>query len=253
MHAFDKNPTRSSFDCFAESLKHFMIRHMKSQRISGNEALSLPPSTTTTIMLNMSKDEDRAFNFINSSQDYFDKLYSNGAKRFAAERIFTFPLGKILRDGVHKRLMEEVGPQWKSKKQFNPAHLSKIIALRKDLQEQRKLDPSLKAVVFTRSLDIHAACVKGLTDDSFEIFQFTGSSNSQKRDEAIHDFQNINSCRPSVFIITLRAGNVSVTLTAASRVYLLEPFIDPGVEVQAAGKCVYSAFWPCEDCSLFSF
>lgn len=37
-------------------------------------------------------------------------------------------------------------------------------------------------------------------------------------------------------MVTLRSGSVGITLTAASRVYLLEPCLDPAVEVQAAGR-----------------
>ena len=57
-----------------------------------------------------------------------------------------------------------------------------------------------------------------------------------KRDEAIRNFQRGGTNRPSVFVITLRSGNVGITLTAASRVYLLEPCLDPATEVQAAGR-----------------
>jgi hypothetical protein len=32
------------------------------------------------------------------------------------------------------------------------------------------------------------------------------------------------------------AGNCGITLTAASRVYLMEPCVDPAVEAQAAGR-----------------
>jgi len=34
----------------------------------------------------------------------------------------------------------------------------------------------------------------------------------------------------------MRAGNVGVTLTAATRVYLMEPCLDPSMELQAAGR-----------------
>jgi len=68
------------------------------------------------------------------------------------------------------------------------------------------------------------------------VYQFTGSTDSRKRDTAIRNFQNASSHRPAVFAVTLRSGNVGITLTAASRVYLLEPCIDPAVEVQAAGE-----------------
>ena len=36
-----------------------------------------------------------------------------------------------------------------------------------------------------------------------------------------------------VFVATMRVGNVGITLTAASRVYLIEPCLDPAMELQA--------------------
>ena len=69
-----------------------------------------------------------------------------------------------------------------------------------------------------------------------DIKQFTGSTSASKRDSEIRTFQNTSNGRPAVFVITLKSGNVGITLTAASRVYLLEPALDPAVEVQAAGR-----------------
>ncbi len=34
----------------------------------------------------------------------------------------------------------------------------------------------------------------------------------------------------------MKAGNVGMTLTAATRVYIMEPCLDPSMEVQAAGR-----------------
>ena len=39
-----------------------------------------------------------------------------------------------------------------------------------------------------------------------------------------------------VFVATMKVGNVGITLTAATRVYLMEPCLDPTMEVQAAGR-----------------
>ena len=36
-----------------------------------------------------------------------------------------------------------------------------------------------------------------------------------------------------VFVATMRVGNVGITLTAASCVYLMEPCLDPAMELQA--------------------
>lgn len=37
-------------------------------------------------------------------------------------------------------------------------------------------------------------------------------------------------------VATIRTGNVGITLTAATRVYLLEPCMDPAEEIQCAGR-----------------
>jgi SNF2 family DNA or RNA helicase len=39
-----------------------------------------------------------------------------------------------------------------------------------------------------------------------------------------------------VFLLSLRAGAAGLTLTSASRVYLLEPALDPAVEQQAVAR-----------------
>ena len=39
-----------------------------------------------------------------------------------------------------------------------------------------------------------------------------------------------------IFLATTKVGNVGITLTAATRVYLFEPCLDPSMEMQAAGR-----------------
>ena len=62
-----------------------------------------------------------------------------------------------------------------------------------------------------------------------------------KRHAAIQTFQSTGSgghLYPNgvIFVITLAAGACGITLTAASRVYLMEPALDPAAEQQAAGR-----------------
>ena len=220
-----------------------MIRHTKNQQINGDQALALPPATTSTIMLLMSQEEDRAFNYINTLPSTFSKHLREGAKIFTTQKSFLPQTAKVLSDGHPKELMEAYAlkkSNWS--RRYIPERLTKIVALRNDLAEQRQSEPNLRAVVFTQFVDIHDACVRGLEKDGFEVYQFTGSSTSVKRDQAIRSFQNTSSQKPAVFVITLRSGNVGITLTAASRVYLLEPCLDPAVEVQAAGT-ILIVYW----------
>lgn len=236
--------SQEDFNHLASLLGKVLIRHTKSQRINGSEALSLPPSSTTTTMLTMSQDEDRLFNYIHTGRETFRKHLCDGADAFTAERSFGYQMGAVLRMAGYNAadrpglfMFERyIGNGLKKKFCYNPEHLTKVVALRNDLKSLRQAEPGLKAVVFTQFLEVHNACVRGLKADGFDVQEFTGSSNSIKRDEAIRNFQRGGTNRPSVFVITLRSGNVGITLTAASRVYLLEPCLDPATEVQAAGR-----------------
>lgn len=112
---------------------------------------------------------------------------------------------------------------------------SKIALLTNDLQALRLKEPNLRAVVFTQSRDTHCEIINAFKHTIFEVLQFSGSTSAKNRDESIRSFQS-STPRHAVFVITMRAGNVGITLTAASRVYLMEPCLDPAVEVQAAGR-----------------
>jgi len=246
-------PDEETFNRLASLLKTFMVRHTKSQRINGSEALALPPSTTSTVMLTMCKDEDEAFNLINSSARTFSDHCEFGVNAFTAQNAFCYQMSSLRKRNEraalssqfssnkkpnieHEELLERVPGKGKLRYRYKPECLAKVVALRKDLSEFQKTEPAMRAVVFTQYLDLHEASVSGLKQDGFEVLEFTGSSKTKSRDDAIRQFQDISNGKAAVFVITLRSGNVGITLTAASRVYLLEPSLDPAVEVQAAGR-----------------
>jgi SNF2 family DNA or RNA helicase len=83
---------------------------------------------------------------------------------------------------------------------------------------------------------MYESCLQALRGENIELFEFAGSNAPRRRDDAIRQFQSQSFHKPAVFVITLGSGNVGITLTAASRVYLLEPSIDPSTHLQAAGR-----------------
>ena len=99
----------------------------------------------------------------------------------------------------------------------------------------------MHAVVFTTCVSAHRTVVAMLRDDRFAICEFSGTTQAVKRHEAIRNFQDTAEAKggspvAKVFVITIKTGSVGITLTAATRVYLLEPALDPATEVQAAGR-----------------
>jgi hypothetical protein len=114
---------------------------------------------------------------------------------------------------------------------------TKIPYLREDLKTVQMSEPAFKVVVFTKYLPVHDALVRALRDDfpAKRVMDFKGGKDCFRRDKIIREFQDTESKHlPSILVIMIKTGNVGITLTAASRVYLMEPALDPAVEVQAA-------------------
>ena len=72
----------------------------------------------------------------------------------------------------------------------------------------------------------------------WEVFEFNKQTQPTHRHRIIKQFQNglKKDGRPKVCVATYATAAVGVTLTAANRVYLMEPSPDPATEAQAAGR-----------------
>ena len=69
-----------------------------------------------------------------------------------------------------------------------------------------------------------------------KVFQFNKHTPATSRHNKIHEFQHGKASGAYVFVVTVQTAAVGITLTAATRVYLMEPLSDPAAEVQAAGR-----------------
>jgi SNF2 family DNA or RNA helicase len=117
---------------------------------------------------------------------------------------------------------------------------SKVLALLENLQvdqhwsEAHPEEKPIKSVVFsewTTHLDLiqHA-----LTGASIKSTRLDGSMSFSKRTQAINEFQT--SADINIIIVSLKAGGLGLNLTAASRVYTMEPNYNPAAEAQAVER-----------------
>lgn len=253
-HYFDlKRP--GSFAAFKDKLAPIFIRHTKAQRIGGSCALALPASVARTVTLTMSADERALYDFelqtaSASKRTSLLRLSRHGGKRYELERC----LGNFLVSAANSYSDAHPAPTLPPFQRMHvatkrpgrldawnlrPEKSSKLVALRADLANLRRRDASCHAVVFTAYNRLHKAACAALRDDGFVVCEFTGGTSANDRDKHIRTFQSGLGKRgapATVFVITTRSGNVGITLTAATRVYLMEPMLDPGTEVQAAGR-----------------
>ncbi|GMJ12165.1 hypothetical protein like AT5G05130 [Hibiscus trionum] len=113
---------------------------------------------------------------------------------------------------------------------------SKVSALLSLLQESRAQKPTTKSVVFSQFRTMLLLLEKPLTDAGFRILRLDGSMNAKKRAQVIEEFQVPGSDGPTILLASLKASGAGINLTAASRVYLMEPWWNPAVEEQAMDR-----------------
>ena len=67
------------------------------------------------------------------------------------------------------------------------------------------------------------------------LYFISGETSVRKRHKMIKEFQEKDE-RPKIMIMMVRTGACGVTLTAATRIYLMEPCFNPSTEIQIAGR-----------------
>jgi SNF2 family DNA or RNA helicase len=117
-----------------------------------------------------------------------------------------------------------VNPAWAS------AGSAKLEALFEQVAEV--LDEGHKAVVFSQFTKLLAYVREKLDADGVPYAYLDGQT--RDRGQVVERFQTDPAC--NLFLISLKAGGVGLNLTAASYVFLLDPWWNPAVEAQAIDR-----------------
>lgn len=254
---FEPPPSAS----LAAALRQLMIRHTKQMRIGGAAALALPDKDVSIVWLEMNQAERALYHqgCRHEEKRVRDlRMLEEGAPAYRLELAVAFrrqacsnayKIGNCFDEADRGRMYQaNAGPQ---KHVPRLEKCTKLNALMADLQALRKAEPSMHAVVFTHYLEVQAAVVACLAGTGFEVFQVSGSTDIAARAKMIRSFQDgsggardgsgggasaSESGAPKIFVFTVKLGSVGLTLTRATRVYLLEPAFDPAAEAQMAGR-----------------
>lgn len=112
----------------------------------------------------------------------------------------------------------------------------KVSALIKLLVASRDQHPARKSVVFSQFRKMLILLEEPLKAAGFKTLRLDGTMNAKRRAHVIEEFGAPGNERPMVLLASLRASGTGINLTAASRVYLLEPWWNPAVEEQAMDR-----------------
>ena len=222
-----------NFQRFVDKLRKIMIRHTKAQRIGGEAALALPDSAAETAMIGMSGAERARYNDV---------------EVWLASRLKTIigreskPKTWVVEMEMSGSRQQCAGAAWDAAKRC--AKLEWLLA---DLATLRASDPTMHAVVFTHFAASYSRIRSSLVLAGYTVCGFQGNCQPAERHRTIREFQEsvdsvqggapvASSTNAKIFLATMKVGNVGITLTAATRVYLFEPCLDPAMEMQAAGR-----------------
>ncbi|KAM9279237.1 helicase-like transcription factor [Morus bassanus] len=114
---------------------------------------------------------------------------------------------------------------------------SKINALMHALIELRRDNPTAKSLVVSQFTTFLSLIENPLRESGFAFTRLDGSMAQKKRVEAIQCFQSSQAGSPTVMLLSLKAGGVGLNLTAASRVFLMDPAWNPAAEDQCFDRC----------------
>ncbi len=195
----------------------FVLRRTKEQ-----VAKELPPKIEDYIYVNLGDEQQKVYDaFRNKYRDYL--------------------LGKIKKDGLAKSKMYVLEGLTKLRLICDSPALvddgkyagesAKIQELIKHITEKTANHKMLVFSQFTKML----ALVKTSLDKEGIAYEYLDGQCTQKqRKSSVDNFQENKDIR--VFLISLKAGNVGLNLTAADYVYLLDPWWNPAVESQAIDR-----------------
>ncbi|KAL8770922.1 MAG: hypothetical protein Q9209_003573 [Squamulea sp. 1 TL-2023] len=111
---------------------------------------------------------------------------------------------------------------------------AKIATLISHLKSIRASSPSTKSVVFSQFTSFLDLIAPALTRANIPFLRFDGSMNQKVRATTITSFTECK--RGMVLLLSLRAGGVGLNLTAAKRVFMMDPWWSFAVEAQAIDR-----------------
>lgn len=103
------------------------------------------------------------------------------------------------------------------------------------VNEVHNNDPAEKIIIFSQFTSFLDLLELPITDAQYKYRRYDGSMSATMRNEAVMDFQD-SRMGVKIMLVSLKAGNAGLNLTAASQVIILDPFWNPFIEEQAVDR-----------------
>ena len=218
--AIDRDQNQEKVAALQKLTAPFILRRTKEQ-----VAPDLPEKTESILWCNMSREQQDLYN---EMQDLIKGNIFSGIKKDGLGKSKLAVIQGImkLRQICNSPLLL---PQ---EERMNVTKSVKTEVLMAELSNVLKSHKALVFSQFTTMLDILTAeCDKA----GIDYFHFDGKTPPAKRTEMVTAFQQKESTT-NLFLISLKAGNSGINLTAADYVFLFDPYWNKATEQQAIDR-----------------
>jgi len=207
----------------AAALLRQLVRPFVLRRTKAEVLTELPPKTELLHVVSAS-DEHRAFYEAvrRRAAEKIEAAREAGGARAGRARIeILAEITRLRRAAIDPRLVGGADAPAGAK-------LDALVELVVELREEGR-----RALVFSQFLEVLDFARARLEERGIECRRLDGTMTQGARAEEVAAFQGGQG---DVFLVSLKAGGVGMNLTAADVVILLDPWWNPAVEDQAAGR-----------------
>lgn len=196
----------------------FMLRRTKEQ-----VAKDLPAKTEITLWCEMEEEQKKIYDTI---------------KNYYRQSI----LQRIEKSGIGKNTVHILEGLTKLRQACNAPQLIKDytgssctpVKLELLLNELEENTGNHKVIVFSQFTGMLQLIGDALEKDNMPYLYLDGTTKAEQRQSLVQQFQTTDETR--IFLVSLKAGGVGLTLTAADYVYLVDPWWNPAAEQQAIDR-----------------
>jgi superfamily II DNA or RNA helicase len=211
-----RNPGEDTCRLLAHALRPFILRRTKEQ-----VARELPPKTEQTLYCEMESVQRKLY------QELREHYRNALLKRIETEGLAKSKIQVL--EALLRLRQAACHPGLIDRKRSGESS-AKLETLLEQLREV--LDEGHKALVFSQFTSL-LRIVRNRLDSQGVAYQYLDGA-TRDRQTPVERFQNDPGCR--LFLVSLKAGGLGLNLTAAEYVFLLDPWWNPAVEMQAIDR-----------------
>ncbi len=194
-----------------------LISPFVMRRVKGEVARDLPERTDIRIDVELSRPERALYEEMRQAALAAMAQEAEERQRFELLAVIT----RLRQLSCHPQLVHP----------HKEVSSSKVSALLDKLTEVR--EEGHRALVFSQFTSLLELVERELEGQEWRVAKLTGSTSAIQRADLVDAFQ---AGEYDVFLLSIKAGGVGLNLTAASYVFVLDPWWNPAVEDQATDR-----------------